>query len=112
MEWKTKQDNWYIHTMPADIKEIYVIFTEGDKKPQTQDIFLNENTCYLWNKNCYKAVVDANCNGIWDEAIDEVEPEELHFDPAQPIYNILGQRVGASYIGIVIQNGHKYLIVK
>ena len=112
MHWTERDDNWYIHTMKPDIKEIYVIFTEGDKKPQTQDIFLNENTCYLWYKNCYKAVVDANCNGIWDEAIDEVEPEELHFDPAQPIYNILGQRVGASYIGIVIQNGHKYLIVK
>lgn len=32
------------------------------------------------------------------------------FDPQQPMYNILGVPVDASYRGIVIQNGQKYLL--
>ncbi len=32
------------------------------------------------------------------------------FDPQQPMYNILGVPVDASYKGIVIQNGQKYLL--
>jgi len=31
------------------------------------------------------------------------------FDPTQPMYNILGMKVGAGYKGIVIQNGNTYL---
>jgi hypothetical protein len=120
MKWTQKDGDWYTHTMKDDIKEIYVIFTEGDKKPQTQDIYLAENTCYLWNPNCGKAVVDANCDGEMDEGdpgdqgkgIEDIETEIPAFDASQPMYNILGQRVGAGYMGIVIQNGHKYLIVK
>ncbi|MBQ6978730.1 MAG: chitobiase/beta-hexosaminidase C-terminal domain-containing protein [Paludibacteraceae bacterium] len=72
MKWVTTEGGWYTYTMPADIHEIYVIFTEGDKKPQTQDIFLTENTCYLWNPDCKKAVVDANCDGVIDEGIEEI----------------------------------------
>ena len=111
MEWKTKEGDWYTHTMPAELKEIYVIFTEGDKKPQTQDIFLDENSCYIWNGDCGKAVLDVDCDGRV-EAIGDVEAETPRFDATQPMYNILGQRVDANYIGIVIQNGHKYLILK
>ena len=58
--------------MNPELKEIYVIFTEGNKKPQTQDIYLTENTCYLWNPNCGKAVVDANCDGVIDEGLEEI----------------------------------------
>ena len=72
MKWVTTEGGWYTYTMPADIHEIYVIFTEGDKKPQTQDIFLTENTCYLWNPDCKKAVVDANCDGVMDQGIEEI----------------------------------------
>lgn len=72
MKWETMDGNWYIHTMKPEIKEIYIIFTEGKNKPQTQDIFLDENTCYLWNPDCGKAVIDSDCNGIWEEGIEEV----------------------------------------
>jgi hypothetical protein len=72
MKWTTTEGQWYVHTMNPDLKEIYVIFTEGNKKPQTQDIYLTENTCYLWNPNCGKAVVDANCDGVIDEGIEEI----------------------------------------
>ena len=72
MKWTTKEGEWYTHTLPSDIQEIYVIFTEGKNKPQTQDIFLYETTCYLWNPDCRKAVVDANCDGVIEEGIEEI----------------------------------------
>lgn len=40
----------------------------------------------------------------------EQTPEETPaLDASEPMYNIMGQRVDASYRGVVIQNGHKYL---
>lgn len=72
MKWTTKEGGWYTYTMPADIQEIYVIFTEGKDKLQTQDIFLYETTCYLWNPDCKKAVVDANCDGVIEEGIEDI----------------------------------------
>ena len=45
-------------------------------------------------------------------AIDNVELNAPKLDPRAPMYNVLGQRVDATYVGIVIQNGYKYLIIK
>lgn len=39
--------------------------------------------------------------------IDTIQAE---VNANQPMYNVLGQRVNTSYKGIVIQNGHKYII--
>ena len=72
MKWVTTEGGWYTYTMPADIHEIYVIFTEGDKKPQTQDIFLYEDACYVWNPDCWRAVLDQNCDGVVEEEGIEV----------------------------------------
>lgn len=97
MKWVTTEGGWYTYTMPADIHEIYVIFTEGDKKPQTQDIFLTENTCYLWNPDCKKAVVDANCDGVMDEGIEEVsqksKTESRKFIKDGKLYIRVGEKV-------------------
>lgn len=41
-------------------------------------------------------------------AINDVTEDYL-FDPAAPMYNVLGQPVGQDFRGIVIQNGHKFL---
>ena len=71
MKWTTMDGIWNTFTFPNDIKEIYVIFTEGDQKPQTQDIFLDENSCFVWNPDCWKAVLDDNCDGMV-EGIEEV----------------------------------------
>ena len=71
IKWTQKDGEWYTYTMPADLKEIYVIFTEGDKKPQTQDIFLDEDACYVWNPECWRAALDVDCDGIV-EGIEEV----------------------------------------
>ena len=77
MKWTTTEGKWYKHVMKPEVKEIYVIFTEGNKKPQTQDIYLTENTCYLWNEGCHKAVIDRDCDGEpdepWIEGIEVIE---------------------------------------
>ncbi len=72
---------WYTWTMGSDIKEIYIIFTEGDKKPQTQDIYVNENTCYVWNPDCGKAVISKDCDGRTDIetiSIDNYDNKETY----------------------------------
>jgi hypothetical protein len=35
---------------------------------------------------------------------------EMGIDLSMPMYNVAGQRVNASYKGIVIQNGRKFLL--
>lgn len=74
IKWTTKDGDWYTYTMPADLKEIYVIFNEGKtsvKKAQTQDIFLYENACYVWNEECWRAVLDVDCDGFV-EGLEEI----------------------------------------
>ena len=41
-------------------------------------------------------------------AVEQISTPQA-FDPTQPMYNIFGVRVDASYKGIIIQNGNKYL---
>ena len=70
MKWTTTEEEngvlWHTWTMKPEVKEIYVIFTEGKDKPQTQDIYLAENTCYIWREECKKAVVSPFCDGTND----------------------------------------------
>ena len=83
MEWTqttTLNDSvWHTWTMSDKIKEdvkdkdFYVIFTEGDHKPQTQDIYLTESTCFVWRADCGKAVVSPDCDGKTD--IEEIIAE-------------------------------------
>ena len=47
--------------------------------------------------------------GTGNTAVENIETAIPALDPEQPMYNILGQRVGSDYQGVVIQNGHKYL---
>ena len=81
IKWTETDGIWHTFTMPSDLKEIYVIFNIGSNKTQTQDIFVDENTCYLWNPSCGKAVVDSNCDGSPDdgrEGIEEVIIDKLN----------------------------------
>ena len=71
MKWTTTEGKWYKHVMKPELKEIYIIFNIGSNKTQTQDIYLTENPCYLWNEGCYKAVVDRDCDGEPDEPFIE-----------------------------------------
>lgn len=43
-------------------------------------------------------------------AIENVTIRPVELDLTQPMYNAQGQKVDATYRGIVIQNGHKYLL--
>ena len=117
MKWTTvsntiqSDSTWYTWTMKEDISEIYVIFTEGKNKPQSQDIYLAENPCFVWNPDCGKAVVDGDCDGVAEGTEMIYGNEEYQLDLSQPMYNILGMPVDASYRGIVIQKGHKFLLL-
>ena len=71
MKWTSMEGQWNAFTFPTEIKEIYVIFTEGINKPQTQDIYLAETSCFVWNPDCRKAVLDDNCDGVV-EGIEEI----------------------------------------
>lgn len=105
-------DSTYTWTMREEVqdKDLYIIFNIGSNVRQSQDIYLTENTCYVWNPSCWQAVVDENCDGLAD-AVESVENDtDYRLDPTQPMYNILGVQVDADYKGIVIQNGHKYLL--
>lgn len=105
-------DSTYTWTMREEVqdKDLYIIFNVGSNVRQSQDIYLTENTCYVWNPSCWQAVVDENCDGLAD-AVESVENDtDYRLDPDQPMYNILGVQVDADYKGIVIQNGHKYLL--
>ena len=80
MKWTTKNGDWYTHTMREVIPEgtdFYIIFNAGMNKSQSQDIFLTENTCYLWSDVCYRAIVDANCDGEPDEPEPWIEGYEV-----------------------------------
>jgi alpha-amylase len=80
MKWTATDGQWNTYTMREVIPEgtdFYIIFNAGMNKAQSQDIFIAENTCYLWSDVCYRAVVDANCDGEpdepWVEGIEVVE---------------------------------------
>lgn len=67
---------WHTWTFPEEIEDIYVIFTEGNRKPQTQDIYVTENSCYVWREECRRAVLDAQCEGNPDTGIRELKLEQ------------------------------------
>lgn len=73
--WTEMDGIWHTYTMPEEVKEIYVIFTAGNQKPQTQDIFLTEDACYVWNPDCWRAVLDVDCDGTRPEGIEQTQAE-------------------------------------
>ena len=44
------------------------------------------------------------------EGIEQTEVTTPVLDLSQPMYNVMGQRVNAGHTGVVIQNGHKFII--
>ena len=49
-----------------------------------------------------------DCPGATTD-VEDMPIDQPMLDMTQPMYNILGQRVNATYHGIIIQNGYKYL---
>lgn len=48
--------------------------------------------------------------GTMPAEIEQAEIEKPMLDKYAPMYNVMGQKVDASYKGVVIQNGNKYLL--
>lgn len=99
---KKNAQGLYYFTFDTDVKEVNFIFNDG-ASTQTADLWTDEDVCYTWENG--KAVI-IDCAGT---DVENIEIEKPALDLTQPMYNILGQKVGTTYHGIVIQNGHKYL---
>ncbi|MEE0920878.1 MAG: starch-binding protein [Paludibacteraceae bacterium] len=99
---KKNAQGLYYFTFGTDVKEVNFIFNDG-ASTQTADLWTDEDVCYTWENG--KAVI-IDCAGT---DVENIEIEKPALDLTRPMYNILGQKVGTTYHGIVIQNGHKYL---
>lgn len=103
-----ERDNWYSYTFDVAIHPVHVVFSTGAGAPQTQDIKnIWKSSCYCINAITGMGVYSPDCMPM---AIDEVDAKTVIFDATLPMYNILGQPVDATYRGIIIQQGHKFLL--
>jgi hypothetical protein len=108
----TKQGIWHVYTH-ANSDEFNIIFKNGagwnGDANQTVDITgISKNTCLEITAGEGKAeytVVDCESSDV-----ENVTVSTPQLDFAKPMYNILGQPVGASYRGIVIQGNSKFII--
>ena len=102
----TKDKGMYYHQFDASVKEVNFIFNNGAATAiQTGDLWTDEDVCYGWESG-KEVLID--CPGVSTD-VEEVQPIQPALDLAQPMYNILGQKVDATYHGIIIQNGYKYI---
>jgi alpha-amylase len=102
---KVNASGMYYHQFDASLKEINFIFNNGSGT-QSSDLRTDEDVCYGWEAGDAKLI---DCPGT--DVEDVVSPVTPKLDINQPMYNMLGQPVNATYRGIVIQNGNKYLIL-
>ena len=97
-------EGYYYHQFDAEVKEVNFIFNNGSD--QTADLWTDEDVCYTWSNGAEVLVPDCKVPmGVANTEQDNVPALDL----TQPMYNVLGQPVGADYHGVVIQNAHKYL---
>lgn len=96
----------YYHIFEPELKEINFIFNGGNGKEQTGDLWTDEDVCYGWQGGAEVLLPDCMPTDVENVEVEKIVPA---LDLTQPMYNILGQEVGADYHGIVIQNGNKYL---
>ena len=106
-----QQGDWHVYTH-ANSDEFNIIFKNGagwkGDANQTEDITgISKDTCIEITAGTGKAtyaVVDCVATDV-----EDVTTPTPQLNISLPMYNVLGQQVGATYRGIVIQNGHKYL---
>ena len=91
---------WHTWTMKEDVKEIYVIFTEGNRKPQTQDIFLTENSCFVWRAECRRAVLNPLCDG--EDEQTALPKNTLQTGTKETYKTLLNDRL------VIIRDGQRY----
>ena len=96
-------NGFHYHQFEAAVKEVNFIFNNGSGT-QTSDLWTDEDVCYGWEG---AKAVKIDCSGT---DVENVQTETIPMlDITKPMYNILGQQVGAGYQGIIIQNGYKYI---
>lgn len=96
-------NGFHYHQFEAAVKEVNFIFNNGSGT-QTSDLWTDEDVCYGWES---AKAVKIDCSGT---DVENVQTETIPMlDITKPMYNILGQQVGAGYQGIIIQNGYKYI---
>ena len=100
------EEGLYYYTFDSNIKEVNFIFNNGTE--QTSDLWTDRNVCYTWEGGSEKKMDDCSIAG--PAGMENAEAATPALDLSLPMYNVLGQAVSAGYAGIVIQNGHKYLI--
>ena len=97
-------EGFFYHQFDAAVKEVNFIFNNGTD--QTADLWTDEDVCYTWTNGAEKRLDDCKA----PSSMEQVQQEDVPaLDLSQPMYNLLGQQVGADYQGVVIQNSHKYL---
>ena len=94
----------FLHDKFPEFEKLAELAESYCRSDQTADLWTDEDVCYGWEG---AKAVKIDCSGTDVENVPTVTTPML--DITRPMYNILGQKVGASYYGIVIQNGHKYL---
>lgn len=107
----TKEDNWHVY-QHADNSEFNIIFKNGagwnGDSNQSEDITgISKNTCFEITAGEGKATyVSIDCD---QTAVDNITGPAPKLDITRPMYNVLGQQVDATYHGVIIQNGYKYI---
>ena len=105
-------EGWFGHTFSEST--INVVFNNNqDPITQTVDITgITASTCYTLAdpdaEGKYNVSVSADCPAI--QQSDALEEVTISLDINAPMFNVLGQPVDNTYHGIVIQNGHKFLL--
>ncbi len=103
----TNAEGFYYYQFDATLKEVNFIFNAGQGKEQTSDLHTDEDVCYIWSGGAEKLQPDCTApTAVEDVSIGDTPSLDLTL----PMYNILGIQVDATYHGIVIQQGHTYLL--
>lgn len=93
-----------VNVSPSDAAYGPVTTTDGNGEETTI------NALYVQNSDGSQEVVtEFTLTAKNENAVDHTRTKQA-FDPAQPMFNILGIQVDESYRGIIIQNGQTYLI--
>jgi len=88
-----------IHTEPADEGAKYIKDEEMDFGANLVAPEAGTQCTFIWNPATEKLAVDYQLQAI----------ENVELNINAPMYNIFGVEVDATFKGVVIQNGHKYI---
>ncbi len=104
----TNSNGYHYYQFDASLTEVNFIFNAGSGKEKTSDLWTDEDVCYIWSGGAEKKLSD--CSSTIN-SVENVKPGDNvpTLDITLPMYNILGQPVTASYQGIILQNGYKFI---